>query len=510
MQSWRSRRHSPKARLDLQTNLTEIYMCPEKIIVEKLTNLCMSVNAKSLFIEVYHEIQSVQSPVNYDPSLIEILAFYAYPHFNSVDKCQVTNVNVEECIRLLKKILHVLREENTIDAYVNRVRGLIYAHQTEEKIKVLGNTVENYFIKRLGFAPQRLLDIIKAAYRIEYNKRLSNQNLIICREDLRTAIACTEQEWQLLIEKLAITEEKRLNNIQDINDIRHCPIYALSNEYILLMPVHHLLEVVWEVFQIGIEKDEHWSASENFQQYNRARNDYLENSLDKFLKKIFPKEIVKKNIAYSHPDINKVGKPELDALVIWGDVALIFEAKAVRHFRPAPAERQGRNYFYSGYLQDSLVGSFNQANRFKKFFEETERSEVSKILKIDCSLVKQFYLFSITLEPLANFGFNIELLKEQSDLFLEREYPITISIDDLEVILDHCKAPDIFVDYIIKRSQLERSPQVFVSDELDLFAYYLKYNLLPACIKGASNYCSGYSYVFDEFYFKKYLFSDGC
>jgi hypothetical protein len=463
-------------------------------LITQLMGLCILVDAEHLFISICHSDLRINNPC-----LIELLAFYAYPQFGTGDKLKPNYLSIKKCITLLKEAHasnNLTSSQNTSDFYIAGVRGLSYPHQVQDKIKGLGKNGKSIFKEKIGFPPERIAQIVKKIF-IEGSE---NQQLIISKEQLARAIGCTDVEWQTLMDKFAISNTN-FSKIRHIEDIRHYPIYSLSNDRIIILHPTHLLEVIWELFQEKIEKHE------LFEGYQKERSAYLVNRLARLLKKKFPKNMIKEKVFYPDPNKNRKGTAEVDMLLKYGNVLLAFEAKANRHFRPRPLERKGRNNFYPGYLRDALEHSAQQGNRFKEYFEKTNPSEASKTLDIDVSQVKKVIVLSIALDNLGDFGFNTELLKEEKIHLPETDY-LSLCIDELEVILDHCKSPEMVIDYVLKRSEIKKSEKPVVSDELDVFGYYLNHGRLPSNINAQSTVYFGYSSMFDDYYNKKYLYED--
>lgn len=247
-----------------------------------LTRLCMNYNAEDLFITIYGHIY------NESPCLVELLAIYAFPNFGLSGKRIVTDLVIKKCIKLLKNMQKCnLSEDNSIDYYVAGVRGFAYAHQIEEKIKVLSKNMEDHFIQQIGFSPERILVLIKACYLILNDKIVNKEKLIIFKAELKSRINFIEDEWTMLIDKFAFTKEKFFNqNITNIN-LRNYAIFSISEEAIMLAHLSHFLDLVSELFQSNIEKHEHFEA------YNKERGLYLESRLSSALNKFFPNSMVK-------------------------------------------------------------------------------------------------------------------------------------------------------------------------------------------------------------------------
>ena len=324
--------------------------------------------------------------------------------------------------------------------------------------------------------------------------RVLHQQLVVSQEWLSLATGCTETEWQNITERFALTKDK-LANIKSIKDIRQYPLYLLSSQRIIVLHQTHFLEVIWEFFQVGIEKNP------KYEEYQKERSTYLEDRIARVIGTRFPSESFKTKVSYPDPDKNKKQPPEVDMLLVWGDTLLVFEAKSKRHFKPHPSEK-GENYFYEGSLRDTLGHSFQQGKRFKKFIEKTDPVEVCKRLGIDVSQVKHVVLLSITLENLANFGYNTSLLPQVLALSNKGDY-VPLSIDDLEIILERAPTKEKFMDYLLRRAKMRDSDKGNMGDEVDVFLFYLKEGKLPN--GGDKVTYSSLSRELDCYYENKYL-----
>ncbi|MCK4265086.1 NERD domain-containing protein [Candidatus Babeliales bacterium] len=318
------------------------------------------------------------------------------------------------------------------------------------------------------------------------------------KEELIKNGICTQEELQRLIEKFSISKAN------DIKNTKNYPIYEFSNEQIFLLSTpHHFLETIWQLFVENIENEEKSKKSDTF---NTQRKNYTENLLEKIVRKAFPQGKIWKNLLYPFNPRNPKDKAELDLLLIYKKTALIFEVKAGRHFRP-----EDKYKFHKDRVKETLIDSYKQAKRFRDFLENTEKSRISQILKINKKSIeiKKVFLCCVTLDHLANFGFNTENLDLKEITYPPKDNPLTISIDDLEIILDNCNKPEIFISYLEQRKQvlqvlIEKSLKAI--DELDPFGYFLDEGKLVKKNFSGLRYISNFSGPkFDEKYLNLYL-----
>src|SRR5438045_2884506 len=116
-----------------------------------------------------------------------------------------------------------------------------------------------------------------------------------------------------------------------------------------------------------------------------------------------------------------------------------------------------------------------------------ERSKVAKFVEKNTNRVlegranqlQRIFPISVTLHHFAGLTTQLALLKKLG-LFKNSAYPWSVSLGDLDIITRFAGTPDVFLHYIQRRLDLQRSEKNIMADELDLFGTYLDSRLHPS------------------------------
>jgi hypothetical protein len=93
--------------------------------------------------------------------------------------------------------------------------------------------------------------------------------------------------------------------------------------------------------------------------------------------------------------------------------------------------------------------------------------------------LQRVFPISITLHHFAGLTTQLAWLKNIG-LFKDSAYPWSVSLGDLDIITRFADTPDVFLHYIQRRFDLQRSEKNIMADELDLFGTYLDSRLHPS------------------------------
>lgn len=117
-------------------------------------------------------------------------------------------------------------------------------------------------------------------------------------------------------------------------------------------------------------------------------------------------------------------------------------------------------------------------------------------------------MLTISLHNLAGLATTLAVFQDIG-LFRDSEYPFSVSIADLEFIAEFCDSPDVFLNYIEKRLEVQKLDIAFSGDELDLLSAYLTTRLQKQRLwergdeKLSAFILTGWSGVFDDWVWYK-------
>jgi hypothetical protein len=251
--------------------------------------------------------------------------------------------------------------------------------------------------------------------------------------------------------------EITINGIEDFNPLVECPLIKLNERHLFIPKCTIVASALYELPFFWIVKD-----NEYFNKYGADnRGDAAETITKNLLERIFPKESVIRNVnIIQKKDICA----EIDVLVKYSDVALVFQVKSKRL---SLNSRKGD--------KESIAKDFEQA--IGKAYEQALTSEIkmmepNSVLKneegeIPITGIKKTIKIGVTLD----FFPAVEAILKRG---LGDSIPfISMSIFDLDMLTRYLTTEQ-FVDYIVFRVQHRK--ELFASNEAGYLGFYLKHN----------------------------------
>lgn len=284
-----------------------------------------------------------------------------------------------------------------------------------------------------------------------------------------------EAEWDGLRNLIGLTPETR-KGIEKPRDVRNRPIYYLSGDRFLFFDRTSVFDALFEAFDQLTRADQKFRDAK----YIPHLAKWVEAQVGTYLRRIFPAENVFASLTYPDPD-NKGGEAELDAAVFWPPFLLLGEVKG-KQFRPR--SRTGDPARLRDDLRANIEDAFTQATRANRFIDSADvvkfrEKGTGRILELRRHDLQRIYPISITLHHFAGLTTQLAWLKNIG-LFKDSAYPWSVSLGDLDIITRFAKTPDVFLHYIQRRFDLQRSEKNIMGDELDLFGTYLDSRLHPS------------------------------
>src|ERR1043166_1865351 len=281
--------------------------------------------------------------------------------------------------------------------------------------------------------------------------------------------APTEAEWDALISLIGLTTEIR-TTLTDPIEIKQRPLYVLPDKRVILVDIANALDALWDAFDRIAKGDQEFFD----RLYQPKKAKWLEEKVVEYLGEIFPSANIFHDLSY--PDLDKPGKAttELDVALLWGPFLILLEAKAKQFRLESQLGDVGR---LRTDIKKNVEDAFAQARRAAKYIDETDKPEFTEIatgrkLKVDKSKVLRTYLLTVSLHQLAGLATRLATFKNLG-LFKDGEYPLSISLADLETVTEFCEGPDVFLHYVEKRLDVQKYDEEILVDELDFFGAYL-------------------------------------
>jgi hypothetical protein len=215
-----------------------------------------------------------------------------------------------------------------------------------------------------------------------------------------------------------------------------------------------------------------------FEAYRRRRADFLEERTAEILARGLPGAQVETGVLHTDPADDR--EYENDVLVVLGSYAVVAEAKAGSI---GPEARRGRGRPLRERITALLEDPSVQAARLAdQLVEGTgvlgfRRKADDSAFEVDATTIRRVLTLGVTLEPMAG------LLPRLGDVVAAglttqgaEALAYSISLADLELLVDVLDHPSEVLHYLGRRTEVERR-EFLRGDEVDLLGLYLKTGL---------------------------------
>jgi len=254
--------------------------------------------------------------------------------------------------------------------------------------------------------------------------------------------------------------------LHDINEVVGAPIIAVDEVRFLLYHFNALADALYEspFYWLGADKDYAPTALNN-------RGKYTEAFALRQLTKVFGPGRVFRGVNIDRGKGQRVG--EIDVLVLYGDRAIVLQAKSKRLTMEA---RRGNDLKLRNDFKLAVQNAYDQAvDCAIALTDQTLRFSNSdnQIVKIPIHLTQIF--------PICIVSDHYPALAYQSREFLVQRNlpdvlaPLIIDVFTLDVMVEMLQKPLRFLSYLELRSMNQR--EVTYSHEISLLSFHLKYNL---------------------------------
>jgi hypothetical protein len=208
------------------------------------------------------------------------------------------------------------------------------------------------------------------------------------------------------------------------------------------------------------------------------------------------------HVFYAYKEGDGKHEAELDALVLFDEVAFIVEGKASKL---SPQSRRGDLERLRRDLSRSIGEAWLQGKRARDYIRSSdvasfknERGET--VVAVDSARVSKSYVVMPTLYSMGDFATNLGVVREW-ELVPEGEAPWTVSLTDLMIVRDTISHPEELVGYLEWRQRVLEDENVFFPDEVELFGAYLYGWMRPRDVPDDSFVLvSGLQGDFDDWY----------
>lgn len=282
----------------------------------------------------------------------------------------------------------------------------------------------------------------------------------------------------------------------DYNCVDERPFLAHENKYWLFTnPM--LASVLFYTFYFDLMADSAYRPI-----FETSRGAFVESKVKAYTARVFSQKSVLLNPDYPN------GDEFSDVAVLHDGKVLIFQCKAKGFARSA---RIGQDFSQlRADMEAGIRAAFDQALRARKYLHEREeailRFEDSE-LHIDTKQITDIYLINVTLMPFHALATRFENIEEALGLFPEKEYPLSLSLGNLDIVSQLLDSPAKFLHYVNRRLNIEKTAFNLQADELDLLGFYLAQGMYFTSeeFQGLTTVgLRGFSEEIDEYVHRKY------
>ena len=238
------------------------------------------------------------------------------------------------------------------------------------------------------------------------------------------------------------------------------------------------------------------------QRYFKRRSSYLENRLESLFRSAFPMGISIPNVKWLD-DVSGEER-ETDLLVVVDTHALILEAKSGKVH---PSARRGGSKRLKRSIKDLIEEPAKQSKRFEEWLQsepgvQNLETVGERKCSVDTSQLTHFTRLSVTLELFAGLDMPLPDLRAAGLITAEVPLPLTLTLADLEIIVDVLDSPCRLLHYLSRRSAFADRSQV-VADQMEALGSYCKTRMVPEEAAPGENqhmFLTGFQGILDDYY----------
>ncbi len=254
--------------------------------------------------------------------------------------------------------------------------------------------------------------------------------------------------------------------ISDFNAVNGSPVLEMENGKYLLFHFNALAEAVYESPFYWMFDDKTYRPT-----LSDHRGDFTESFAVDRLMRVFGPARVHRGVNIDRAKGDRVG--EIDVLVLFGDRAIVLQAKSKRL---TLAARKGNDLQLRGDFKGAVQDAYDQAMECAVALSDPSlrfSTADGTTVEIPPDITQVF--------PICLVSDHYPALAFQADQFLVRRDepkilpPLVIDVFTLDVMAEMLERPIRFLSYLDLRAI--HGPKVLIHHEITLLSYHLKYNL---------------------------------
>jgi hypothetical protein len=423
----------------------------------------------------------------------------------SLPDAKTTQHFIDETERLLKE-LHECMSESTIEELreafetgkitnpfekgSNLREPIFYGGESAYSFQFRDLSVPKYraddpwLEKQKGFTIQCARDVVHALVKLQNSKitaiqaSLAHQSLndwtylpsfLFTIDELANASGIDRKQIEQVVNAFVLPDSERnlsFRAMDSFNMVSAWPIISLGDDHLLLLEQYTLEQALYESPFFWMHDDRLYRETSS-----RNRGKFVEDFSRSRLESVFGKQAVFSNVRI--PGTKGKDICEIDALVLFGDRAIVVQAKSKRLTLEA---RKGNDNLIRSDFKESVQDSYNQALVCAQALTNSNCTLLgSDGSKIEVpQKIKEIYLLCVVSEHYPALSFQVQqfLRYEANSVILA---PFVLDIFTLDAMTEFLDTPLLLLSYIKRRASYQE--KIYAGHELTILAYHLKRNL---------------------------------
>lgn len=287
--------------------------------------------------------------------------------------------------------------------------------------------------------------------------------------DVVTAARIDKRQVERVLRAFTLSGGERnadFKALQDYNAVSAAPLLRMPDGRFLSLQSYALAETLYESPCYWMTQDKEYLPT---LMANRGR--FTESIVREQLTQVFGQERVFANVDIHESKSTKVG--EIDVLVLFGDRAIVVQAKSKRLTLEA---RKGNDQVIRDDFRKSVQDAYDQAVRCARCLGDSSyvlTSPDAQVIALPHEL-KEVYIFCVVSDHYPALSFQArQFLRAERDGRIKP--PLVLDVFALDAMTEMLHSPLQFLSYVDRRSNY--ADRLHASHELTILAYHLKYNL---------------------------------
>jgi hypothetical protein len=254
--------------------------------------------------------------------------------------------------------------------------------------------------------------------------------------------------------------------LQDFNAVSATPLLRMPSGEFLSLQTYALAEALYDGPFYWMTEDKVYLPS-----LAKHRGDFTEGFVAERLGLVFGTERVYANVDIWETKATKAG--EIDVLVVWGDRAIVVQAKSKRL---TLAARKGNDQVIRDDFKKSVQDAYDQAVQCAKCLGDSRFTLMvgdgrEVVLPYE---LKEIYVFCVVADHYPALSFQArQFLKTATAPRMQP--PLVMDVFTIDAMTEMLQSPLYFLSYVNRRANY--GDQLLASQELTILAYHLKRNL---------------------------------